>query len=101
MVLRENLSLIEGQPGREAEAGRSLWQDAWRRLKANRLAVGSAVFLLLMALACIVGPFVTGALNRDYTLVMGTVVLIAIFIIVFNLIVDVLYAVLDPRVRYD
>ena len=32
---------------------------------------------------------------------MGTVVLIAIFIIVFNLIVDMLYAVLDPRVRYD
>ena len=32
---------------------------------------------------------------------MGTVVLIAVFIIVFNLIVDLLYAVLDPRVRYD
>ena len=41
------------------------------------------------------------ALNRDYTLVMGTVVVIAIFIIVFNLIVDLLYAVIDPRVRYD
>ena len=40
-------------------------------------------------------------LNRDYTLVMGTVVVIAIFIIVFNLIVDLLYAVIDPRVRYD
>jgi len=45
--------------------------------------------------------FVTGALNRDYTLVMGTVVLIAVFIIVFNLIVDLLYAAVDPRVRYD
>ena len=32
---------------------------------------------------------------------MGTVVVIAVFIIVFNLIVDILYAVLDPRVRYD
>ena len=32
---------------------------------------------------------------------MGTVVVIAIFIIVFNLIVDLLYAVIDPRVRYD
>ena len=32
---------------------------------------------------------------------MGTVVVIAIFIIVFNLIVDLLYAVVDPRVRYD
>ena len=45
--------------------------------------------------------FVEAALNRDYTLVMGTVVVIAIFTIVFNLIVDLLYAVVDPRVRYD
>ena len=45
--------------------------------------------------------FVEAALNRDYTLVMGTVVVIAIFTIVFNLIVDILYAVVDPRVRYD
>ena len=41
------------------------------------------------------------ALNRDYTLVMGTVVVIAIFTILFNLLVDILYAVVDPRVRYD
>jgi oligopeptide transport system permease protein len=45
--------------------------------------------------------FVLGALNRDYTLVMGTVVLISVFIVVFNLLVDILYAVLDPRVRYE
>ena len=45
--------------------------------------------------------FVEAALNRDYTLVMGTVVVIALFTIVFNLIVDILYAVVDPRVRYD
>ncbi len=45
--------------------------------------------------------FVQAALNRDYTLVMGTVVVIAVFIILFNLIVDLLYAFVDPRVRYD
>ena len=45
--------------------------------------------------------FVDAALNRDYTLVMGTVVVIALFTIVFNLIVDILYAFVDPRVRYD
>ena len=43
--------------------------------------------------------FVQAALNRDYTLVMGTVIVIAIFIIVFNLVVDLLYALIDPRVR--
>ncbi len=45
--------------------------------------------------------FVQAALNRDYTLVMGTVIVIAVFIMIFNLIVDLLYAWLDPRVRYD
>jgi oligopeptide transport system permease protein len=44
---------------------------------------------------------VQGALGRDYTLVMGTVIVIAMFVIVFNLIVDILYALIDPRVRYD
>lgn len=41
-----------------------------------------------------------GALNRDYTLVMGVVVFYGALIIVFNFLVDLLYALLDPRVRY-
>ena len=45
--------------------------------------------------------FVQSALNRDYTLVMGTVVVIAIFVVLFNLVVDLLYAWLDPRVRLE
>ncbi len=44
--------------------------------------------------------FVQGALNRDYTLVMGVVVFYGILIIAFNFIVDLLYAWLDPRVTY-
>jgi oligopeptide transport system permease protein len=32
---------------------------------------------------------------------MGTVVVIAVFVIIFNLIVDLLYAVIDPRVRFE
>ena len=44
--------------------------------------------------------FVRGALNRDYTLVLGIVVFYASLIVALNLIVDVLYAVIDPRVRY-
>lgn len=43
--------------------------------------------------------FVQGALNRDYTLVMGVVIFYAVIIMALNLIVDVLYAVLDPKVR--
>jgi oligopeptide transport system permease protein len=44
--------------------------------------------------------FVTGALNRDYTLVMGVVVFYGVLIILFNFVVDLAYAWLDPRVRY-
>ena len=43
--------------------------------------------------------FVQGALNRDYTLVMGVLIYYATFIIVLNLLADILYAILDPRVR--
>lgn len=43
--------------------------------------------------------FVQGALNRDYTLVMGVVVFYGILIITFNFIVDVIYSWLDPRLK--
>ena len=39
-------------------AGRSLWQDAWRRLRKNRAAVASAIVLLFLALAGIFGPLI-------------------------------------------
>ena len=45
--------------------------------------------------------FVQSALNRDYTLVMGCVLFVALLIIAMNLIVDIAYAFLDPRVSYD
>jgi oligopeptide transport system permease protein len=68
---------------------------------AAAVLTGSVVIETIFSIPGVGRYFVLGALNRDYTLVMGTVVLIAAFIIAFNLIVDVLYAILDPRVRYD
>jgi oligopeptide transport system permease protein len=65
------------------------------------LLTGSLVVEQAFSLPGIGRHFVQGALNRDYTLVMGTVVLIAIFTVLFNLIVDIVYAFVDPRVRYD
>ena len=44
--------------------------------------------------------FVRGALNRDYTLVLGIVVFYATLIVSLNLLVDILYGVIDPRVRH-
>ncbi len=43
--------------------------------------------------------FVNGALNRDYTLVLGIVIVYAVLVILLNLVVDILYGVIDPRVR--
>ena len=68
---------------------------------AAGLLTGSVVVETVFGIPGIGRYFVQGALGRDYTLVMGTVVVIAIFIIAFNLIVDLLYAFLDPRVRFD
>jgi len=68
---------------------------------AANVLTGSVVIETIFAIPGVGRYFVTAALNRDYTLVMGTVVLIAVFIIVFNLMVDLVYAALDPRVRYD
>ena len=68
---------------------------------AAALLTGSIIVETIFAIPGVGRYFVDAALNRDYTLVMGTVVVIAVFTIVFNLIVDILYAVVDPRVRYD
>ena len=43
---------------------------------------------------------VNGAGNRDYTLVLGLVVLVTVFTVVLNLLVDLAYAWLDPKIRY-
>lgn len=68
---------------------------------AAGLLTGSIVVETIFGIPGIGRYFVQGALGRDYTLVMGTVVVIAIFVVLFNLIVDLAYAWLDPRVRYD
>jgi oligopeptide transport system permease protein len=43
--------------------------------------------------------FVRASLNRDYTLVLGVVIFYASLIVLFNLVVDLLYGVIDPRIR--
>ena len=68
---------------------------------AAALLTGSVIVETIFSIPGVGRYFVDAALNRDYTLVMGTVVVIALFTIIFNLIVDILYAFVDPRVRYD
>ena len=48
-----------------------------------------------------VGRYVVTAIGaRDYPVVQGTVIVVAIFVVVISLLVDVIYAYLDPRIRY-
>lgn len=44
--------------------------------------------------------FVQSALNRDYTLIMGTVIVYSVILILMNFIVDIIYSFLDPRITY-
>lgn len=64
------------------------------------LLAGSLVVEQIFGLPGIGRYFIQGALNRDYTLVMGVVIFYGSFIIMLNFLVDLLYAWLDPKVKY-
>jgi len=64
------------------------------------ILTGSVVVEEIFGIPGVGQHFIRGALNRDYTLVLGIVVFYAALIVLLNLIVDVLYGAIDPRVRY-
>ncbi|AHE56936.1 ABC transporter permease [Sphingomonas sanxanigenens] len=66
---------------------------------AAGLLTGAVVIETVFALPGLGRYFVQGALNRDYPLVLGVVLLYAGLIVLFNLVADLLYGWLDPRVR--
>jgi len=45
--------------------------------------------------------FVTSITNRDYPVIMGTILLYAVILVMANLVVDIVYGFLDPRIRYS
>lgn len=61
---------------------------------------GSMVIESIFGLPGIGQLFVNGALNRDYSLIMSLTILVGTLTILFNAIADVLYAVIDPKIRY-
>lgn len=65
------------------------------------LLVGSFVIETIFQIPGLGVFMVNGSLNRDYTLVVGLVILYATLLVVLNLIVDFAYTLLDPRVRYE
>jgi ABC-type dipeptide/oligopeptide/nickel transport system permease component len=70
-------------------------------LEFGFLLGGVVVIETVFTLPGVGASFIEGAMTRDYTRVMGAVILYGGLIIALNLIADVLYAILDPRVRYS
>ena len=64
------------------------------------IITGSMVIESIFGLPGIGQLFVNGALNRDYSLVLSLTILVGVLTIAFNAIVDILYAVIDPKIRY-
>ena len=65
------------------------------------MLTGSVVIEKIFNIPGLGTHFVNSAFNRDYPLVLGTIVLYSSLLVVLNLVVDLLYTVLDPRVSYD
>ncbi|TNC52420.1 oligopeptide ABC transporter permease OppB [Rubellimicrobium rubrum] len=64
------------------------------------MITGSVVIDVFFSTGGIGQYFVNSALNRDYSVIMGVTILVGVLTILFNLVVDILYAWIDPKIRY-
>jgi oligopeptide transport system permease protein len=65
------------------------------------LLTGSFVIERIYSIPGIGRQFVTSISDRDYSVILGMTVFFGIFVIISNIVVDVLYAVIDPRVKFE
>lgn len=65
------------------------------------IVTGSLVVEQIFAVPGIGRAFVSSIINRDYMMIMGTTILLATFIVIMNLVSDILYKVVDPRISFD
>ena len=65
------------------------------------LVTGTFVTELVFGIPGLGKYFVTSITNRDHPVIMGTILLYAVFLVLSNLLVDIVYAILDPRIRYN
>ena len=61
---------------------------------------GSVVVERIFAIPGLGMHFVRSAINRDYTMIMGTVIVYSVILIALNFLVDIIYGFLDPRITY-
>lgn len=62
---------------------------------------GSFVVEKIFTIPGLGGEFITAITGRDYTLIMGTTIFLATLVIIMTLVVDLLYKVIDPRIKLD
>ena len=65
------------------------------------IVTGSMVVEQIFAVPGIGRQFVSSIQNRDYTMIMGTTIFLAALIVIMNLITDILYKVVDPRIDFE
>ena len=65
------------------------------------IVTGSMVVEQIFAVPGIGRQFVSSIINRDYMMIMGTTIFLASLIVIMNLITDILYKVVDPRIEFD
>ena len=65
------------------------------------LVTGTFIIELVFGIPGLGKYFVTSISNRDYPVIMGTILLYAVFLVAANLVVDIVYGFLDPRIRYE
>jgi ABC-type dipeptide/oligopeptide/nickel transport system permease component len=65
------------------------------------LVTGTFVTEIIFGIPGMGRYFVTSITDRDYPVIMGTILLYAVFLVLANLVVDLTYAYLDPRIRFD
>jgi len=68
---------------------------------AAMLVTGSFIVEELFAIPGVGRTFVTSVSSRDYGVIMGTTLFYTFVVVIANLAVDVLYAIVNPRIRYD
>lgn len=87
--------------GRHALRGAIIPVVSYLGPAAAAIMTGSFVVEVLFAIPGMGQWFVKGAINRDYSVVLGTAIVYFGLVILFNLLVDLAYAWLDPRVRQE
>jgi ABC-type dipeptide/oligopeptide/nickel transport system permease component len=65
------------------------------------LVTGTFVVEVIFGIPGMGRYFVTSITGRDYPVIMGTILLYAFFLVVSNMLVDIVYVWIDPRIRYD